>query len=90
MTFSIEPPLPDLGREWDLTEMDAGTTASKFDLSIELEDRGEVIAGRAMYARTCSIPAPSRDLIDELDGAAHAVVGDPDLTIGRINHRETA
>lgn len=50
VTFSIEPPMPDVGAEWDLTEMDAGTSVSKFDLSIELEDRGEVVTGRAIYS----------------------------------------
>lgn len=50
VTFSIEPPLPRLGGAWDLTEMDAGTTVSKFDLSIELEDRERVIGGRAIYS----------------------------------------
>lgn len=50
VTFSIEPPMPRLGPGWDITEMDAGPSASKFDLSIELEDRGEVIAGRAIYS----------------------------------------
>jgi hypothetical protein len=50
VTFSIEPPMPDLGPAWDLTEMDAGTSVSKFDLSIELEDRGEIITGRAIYS----------------------------------------
>jgi len=42
--------MPDLGPEWDLTEMDAGTSVSKFDLSIELEDRGAVVTGRAIYS----------------------------------------
>jgi hypothetical protein len=50
VTFSIEPPMPGLGQAWDLSEMDAGTAVSKFDLSIELEDRGEVITGRAIYS----------------------------------------
>jgi hypothetical protein len=50
VTFSIEPPMPSLGPEWDITEMDAGAVASKFDLSLELEDRGEVIDVRAIYS----------------------------------------
>ncbi len=50
VTFSIEPPMPGLGPQWDISEMDAGTSVSKFDLSIELEDRGEIIAGRAIYS----------------------------------------
>jgi hypothetical protein len=50
VTFSIEPPLPELRPEWDISEMDAGPMASKFDLSIELEDRGDIIHVRAIYA----------------------------------------
>lgn len=50
VTFSIEPPLPGLAPEWDITEMDAGAVASKFDLSLELEDRGAVIDVRAIYS----------------------------------------
>jgi Condensation domain len=50
VTFSIEPPLPGLAPEWDITEMDAGAAASKFDLSLELEDRSEVIDVRAIYS----------------------------------------
>ncbi len=50
VTFSIEPPLPGLRPEWDISEMDAGAVASKFDLSIELEDRGDVIHVRAIYS----------------------------------------
>jgi Condensation domain len=50
VTFSVEPPLPGLRPEWDITEMDAGAVASKFDLSLELEDRGDVIDVRAIYS----------------------------------------
>jgi Condensation domain len=50
VTFSIEPPMPGLAPEWDITEMDEGAVASKFDLSLELEDRGEVIDVRAIYS----------------------------------------
>ena len=50
VTFSIEPPLPPLRPRWDISEMDAGAVASKFDLSIELEDRGDVVHLRAIYS----------------------------------------
>jgi hypothetical protein len=50
VTLSIEPPKPEVGTQWDITELDAGAVVSKFDLSIELEDRGEVISGRAIYS----------------------------------------
>ena len=51
VTFSIEPPMPRVGSDWDLSEMDAGSPVSKFDLSIEMEDRGDVLIGRAIYDR---------------------------------------
>jgi len=74
VTFSIEPPLPVLGAEWDLSEMDAGTTVAKFDLSLELEDRGEVIAGRAIYSRDLFDPETIASLTTEFAGVlAHAV-----------------
>jgi hypothetical protein len=50
VTLSVEPPKPPVGPQWDITELDAGVLASKSDLSIELEDRGELIRGRAIYS----------------------------------------
>jgi condensation domain-containing protein len=50
VTFSIEPPMPGVGSGWDISEMDAGAVASKFDLSIEVEDKGELIHVRAIYS----------------------------------------
>jgi len=50
VTLSVEPPKPGLEPDWDLSEMDAGPAASKFDLSVELEDRGDLIRGRAIYS----------------------------------------
>jgi hypothetical protein len=65
VTFSIEPPMPDLGPEWDLTEMDAGTSVSKFDLSIEIEDRGDVVTGRAIYSLDLFEESTVRELLSE-------------------------
>jgi non-ribosomal peptide synthetase component F len=51
VTLTIEPPMPAPGATWDLTEMDGGAPVCKFDLSVELEDRGETIGIRATYSR---------------------------------------
>ena len=89
VTFSIEPPLPALGAEWDLTEMDAGTTVSKFDLSLELEDRGEVIGGRAIYSRDLFDPDDHRVVDDRVcrgAGPRGGAPGRPGLDRGRERH----
>jgi hypothetical protein len=65
VTFSIEPPLPDLRPGWDISEMDAGPMASKFDLSIELEDRGDGIHVRAIYALDLFEGATVTRLLDD-------------------------
>src|SRR3981081_785043 len=39
--FSLEPPLTEIDPAWRLTQMDVDTGASKYDLSLELNERGE-------------------------------------------------
>ncbi len=84
VTFSIEPPLPQLGGEWDITEMDAGPTAAKFDLSVELEDRGAVVAGRAIYAQDLYEGDSVASLIAEWIELLGRVTADPDLEVGLV------
>lgn len=81
VTFSIEPPMPPLGPEWDLSEMDAGTTVSKFDLSIELEDRGAVIAGRAIYSEDLFQPATIAGLLADYRSLLGRAASDPGLRL---------
>ena len=81
VTFSIEPPLPALGAEWELTEMDAGTTVSKFDLSLELEDRGEVIGGRAIYSQDLFDPGTIESLTAEYATVLAGAVDHPDAPV---------
>jgi hypothetical protein len=89
VTFSIEPPLPALGAEWDLTEMDAGTTVSKFDLSLELEDRGEVIGGRAIYSQDLFDPDTIEALTTEYAAVLAGAVEHPDAPVSTGAERGT-
>jgi len=77
VTFSIEPPMPDLGPEWDLSEMDAGTTVSKFDLSVELEDRGQVVIGRAIYSTDLFESSTVSELLSDWTSLLRRGVSDP-------------
>ncbi len=54
--LTLEPPLPVLPSGWTLTQMDVTVGTSKFDLSLELDDRPEGLIGRFEY---------NTDLFDE-------------------------
>jgi len=47
--FSLEPPMPPLPEGWGLTQIDVQTGTSKFDLSLELDERPPEIVGRFIY-----------------------------------------
>ena len=47
--FSLVPPLPPIDSDWELTQMDVETGASKFDLYLELDERPDGIVGRFLY-----------------------------------------
>ena len=47
--FSLEPPLPPIGREWDLTCIEVETGATKFELCMVLDDRKEGLLCRIIY-----------------------------------------
>jgi len=48
--FSLEPPLPPLDPQWRLTQMDADTGTTKYDLYLELDDRGDDVLARFHYS----------------------------------------
>ena len=78
VTFSVEPPMPAIGPAWDVSEMDAGAAASKFDLSIELDDREEAIRGRAIYAVDLFDAPTIADLLGEWRVALERGMADPE------------
>jgi non-ribosomal peptide synthetase component F len=84
VTLSVEPPAPRLRPDWDLSEMDAGAAASKFDLSVELEDRGDVIRGRAIYSEDLF----KAETISELTGnwilLLERIVADPGQRLAEL------
>ena len=47
--FSLEPPMAPLPEGWDLTQIDVQTGTSKFDLSLELDERPAGFVGRFIY-----------------------------------------
>lgn len=47
--LTLEPPLASVSSGWTLTQMDVTVGSSKFDLSLELDDRPEGLIGRFEY-----------------------------------------
>src|SRR6185369_9908102 len=47
--FSLEPPMAPLPAGWNLTQVDIQTGTSKFDLSLELDERPSGFVGRFIY-----------------------------------------
>ena len=84
VTFSIEPPLPELRPAWDLTEMDAGPAACKFDLSMELEDRGDVIHIRAIHSTDLFDGGTIFRLVEDWRRLLSRAVDDPSLRLHEL------
>jgi non-ribosomal peptide synthetase component F len=49
VAISQEPPIPDVGPNWDLTPMDADSGACRWDLYLVLDDRPGGMIGRVQY-----------------------------------------
>ncbi len=47
---SVEPPLAPLKEGWAFTQMDVDPGTSKFDLTLELDERPEGLIGRFIYS----------------------------------------
>lgn len=48
--FSLEPTLPAIDPQWRLTQMDVDTGTTKYDLYLELDDRGNEVLARFHYS----------------------------------------
>jgi non-ribosomal peptide synthetase component F len=84
VTFSIEPLMPAVGPEWDLSEMDTGETVSKFDLSIELEHRSDCIRGRAIYSSDLFEASTISELVSDYTMVLRSVVSDAGQTLQQL------
>ncbi|WP_437978877.1 amino acid adenylation domain-containing protein [Sorangium sp. So ce295] len=77
VAFILEPPVPAIDPGWTLGQLDVDTGASKFDLTLELDEREDGIIGRIEYsaalfdARTIERMAGHYETL--LDGASRDV-----------------
>ena len=82
--FSMQPPLPSIGQGWDVTQMDVGVGASKFDLYLELEERSAGFAARFLYSAELFDVSTIRRLIGHFTTILESIVAEPASTIGAL------
>ena len=82
--FSIEPPAPTFGADWDLTQMDVTVGAAKFDLYLELDERPEGLIGRFLYSTELFDAATIRRMIEHWRTILEGVIADPGCTLARL------
>ena len=83
--LTLEPPAPPTAPGWDLvTQMGIHNGTSKFDLSVELEDRPEGLVGRFIYATDLFEAASMERLAAHFVGLLDAAVAGPDRPVTRL------
>ncbi|HEX4215168.1 MAG TPA: amino acid adenylation domain-containing protein [Candidatus Dormibacteraeota bacterium] len=84
VVFSLEPPLPDPPRGWNLTQMDVDTGTSKFDLYVELDERPQGLIGRFIY-RTDLFDRPTVErMAAQFAAVLELVVAEPDRRLSEL------
>lgn len=76
--LTLEPPLTILPSSgWTLTQMDVTVGASKFDLSLELDDRAEGLIGRFEYNTDLFDAATIERMVDHWQMLLEGIVANP-------------
>ncbi|MGC2647416.1 MAG: condensation domain-containing protein, partial [Candidatus Sulfotelmatobacter sp.] len=82
--FSLEPPLLEIDPAWRLTQMDVDTGASKYDLSLELDERSEEVLARFHYKTDLFDAATMIRMAGQWQRLLEGTVADPDQRISEL------
>jgi amino acid adenylation domain-containing protein len=83
--LTLEPPAPPTAPGWELlTQLGIDNGTSKFDLSVELDDRPEGLVGRFIYSTDLFEAASIERLAGLFGGLLEAAVAAPDRPITRL------
>ena len=82
--LTLEPPLPVLECGWTLTQMDVETGVSKFDLSLEMDNRPEGLIGRFEYNSDLFDRATIERMIAQWRTLLEGLVADPGQPISTL------
>lgn len=82
--FSIQPPMPEFGGGWDLTQMDVAVGTAKLDLYLELEERTHGLIGRFLYSTELFDAETIRSMIGHWTTLLEGIVADPSTTLAHL------
>jgi amino acid adenylation domain-containing protein len=83
--LSLEPPLPTLPSGWTMTLTDVDTRTSKFDLSVELDDRPEGLVGWFEYSTDLFDQSTIVRMVGHWQILLDSIVHNPDLSIDELS-----
>ncbi len=82
--LSYQPALPELPAGWACSQMDVQTYTTKFDLSLELDERAEGLIGRFSYNTDLFEDATILRMIGHLETLLDGIVANPDEHIANL------
>ncbi|MGA8594165.1 MAG: condensation domain-containing protein [Bryobacteraceae bacterium] len=82
--FSVDPPLPSLGKGWNYTEMDVETGFAKFDLHLQMEERDESLLGRFIYSTDLFRKETIRQMANDWTLLLSRIGADPHQTVAHL------
>src|ERR1700735_314454 len=82
--FSLEPPLPEIDPAWRLTQMDVDTGASKYDLSLELDERSKEVLARFHYSTDLFDAATMGRMAAHWQNLLTGTVANPDRRLSEL------
>jgi amino acid adenylation domain-containing protein len=89
--LSLEPSLSEVESGWNLTSIDVGTSTSKFDLCLVLDDRSDGLSGRLIYSTDLFDASTVANFVECWRTLLQSVVAKPEEQISRVAilpHRE--
>ena len=82
--FTFEPPLSPLDMPWSMSQLDIDVGTSKFDLSIELDDRPEGIIGRFEYNTDLFEATTITRMMGHFQALLQGIVADPGRRLSEL------
>ncbi len=79
--FVLEPPLPEPGPGWHLSQVDVDAGIARVDLYLELDDRPQGLFGRIRYNRDLFAASSIERMLDHLTTLLEGITADPSRAI---------
>ncbi len=82
--LAYQPSLPELPANWSCSQMDVQTNTSKFDLSVEIEERADGLIGRFVYNTDLFEDATIVRMIGHMETLLEGIVANPEQQIEKL------